>query len=125
MEVGAQNLSGEVLGTYLQPWAPIPDGLLPLAAVLSIMVEAFLAVGLWIAGTRQAAFVAGAALHLGIVFLLRDSAPLVGFAALMAAGYVLFAAGRKPWPAFKRNHATSSVHLKPTKPDSSAHPGSR
>jgi hypothetical protein len=112
-KVNPQYLSGEVLGTYLQPWAPIPDGLLPLAAVLSIMVEAFLAVGLWIAGTRQAAFVAGAALHLGIVFLLQDSAPLVGFAALMAAGYVLFSAGEEPWPALKRQRSTSSVALKP------------
>lgn len=112
-KINPQYLSGEVLGTYLQPWAPIPSGLLPVAAVLSIIAEAFLAVGLWVARTRNLALVAGGALHLGIVVLLQDPAPLVGFAALMAGGYVLFAAGRRPWPAFKRQRTTSSVALKP------------
>lgn len=97
-KINPQYLSGEVFSTYLQPWAPFPGEILPLAAVFSIIAEACLAVGLWIARTRKFAFLVGAALHLGIVVLLQDPAPLIGFAALMAAGYVLFAAGSKPWP---------------------------
>ncbi|RKO25580.1 hypothetical protein D7Z96_07215 [Pseudarthrobacter phenanthrenivorans] len=100
-KINPQYLSGEVLGTYLQPWAPIPDEILPIVAVSSILAEVFLAVGLWIARTRRAAFVAGAALHIGIVVLLQNPAPLIGFAVLMAAGYVLFAAGRESWPIFR------------------------
>lgn len=88
-----QYLSGEVLGTYLQPWVPIPDQLLPAAALVSIVTEAFLAVALWLPGTRKIAFVLGAGLHLGIVVLLDSPAPLVGFGMLMATGYVLFAWG--------------------------------
>ncbi|MEW9870324.1 HTTM domain-containing protein [Arthrobacter sp. HS15c] len=92
-KINPQYLSGEVMGTYLHPWIPIPDPLLPAVAFLSIVTEAFLAVALWLPWTRKLAFVLGAGLHLGIVLLLDSPAPLVGFGMLMASGYVLFAWG--------------------------------
>lgn len=93
-KINPQYLSGEVLGIHLQPWVPIPDHLLPAAALLSILTEAFLAVALWIPMTRKLAFVIGAGLHLGIVVLLQSPAPLIGFGMLMFAGYILFAWSR-------------------------------
>lgn len=92
-KINPQYLSGEVIGTSVQPWVPIPEHLLPAAAILSIVTEAFLAVALWIPKTRRLAFVMGAGLHLGIVVLLDSPAPLVGFGMLMLTGYVLFAWG--------------------------------
>lgn len=92
-KINPQYLSGEVLGTYLNSWVPLPDSLLPAAAILSIVAEAFLAVALWIPRTRKLAFLVGAGLHIGIVIMLASPAPLVGFGMLMLSGYVLFAWG--------------------------------
>lgn len=92
-KINPQYLSGEVLGTFLQPWVPIPQHLLPAAALLSIVTEACLAVVLWVPKLRILAFALGVGLHVGIVVLLQDPAPLVGFGALMATGYILFAWG--------------------------------
>lgn len=90
-KVNPQYLSGEVLSTFLQGWVPIPEQLLPVAAVSSIAAEAFLAIALWIPRLRKLAFVVGAGLHIGIVVLLDSPAPLIGFGLLMATGYILFA----------------------------------
>lgn len=89
-KVNPQYLSGEVLSTFLQPWVSLSDELLPFAALVSIVAEAFLAVALWIPKLRMLAFSVGAGLHLGIVLLLDSPAPLVGFGMLMLTGYVLF-----------------------------------
>lgn len=88
-KINQEYLSGEVLDTYLQPWVPIPQELLPLAAIMSIVVEASLAVLLWMPRFRKLTIALGAGLHVGIVLLLQDPAPLVGFAMLMATGYIL------------------------------------
>lgn len=106
-KINPQYLSGEVLGTYLQPWVPIPEHLLPVAALLSIVTEAFLAVALWIPAIRKFAFVVGAGLHVGIVVMLQSPAPLVGFGMLMLSGYILFAWGR---PSVSSPAADSSLH---------------
>lgn len=90
-KVNQEYLSGEVLDTYLNPWVPLPQELLPVAAVMSIVGEASLAVLLWIPSLTKLTIALGGALHLGIVVLLQDPAPLVGFAMLMATGYVLAA----------------------------------
>ncbi|MDP9997756.1 HTTM domain-containing protein [Pseudarthrobacter sulfonivorans] len=92
-KINPQYLSGEVLGTFMQPWVPVPDGLLPAAAILSVVTEAILAVALWIPEVRIAAFVLGGGLHIGIVVALDSPAPLIGFGLLMLSGYVLFASG--------------------------------
>lgn len=98
-KVNPDYLSGRVLGTYLQPWVPVPQEMLPVFAALSIVAEALLAVCLWIQKLRKPAFAMGAGLHLGIVVLLQNPAPLIGFAMLMAAGYVLFAWTMEPGPS--------------------------
>lgn len=100
-KINPQYLSGEVLQTYLQPWVPIPETMLPAVALASIATEAFLAVALWIPRIRTLALVTGAALHVGIVVMLDSPAPLVGFGVLMLSGYILF--------AWNPRHAESSA----------------
>ncbi|WP_077490554.1 HTTM domain-containing protein [Sinomonas mesophila] len=90
-KVNPQYLSGDVLADQLRPWVPVPDSLLPAVAVTSIVVEAFLAVALWLPRTRLLAFIAGFGLHVGILVLLLYPGPLISFAMLMSSGYVLFA----------------------------------
>lgn len=111
-KVNEQYLSGEVMGTYLHGWVPISSGLLPLAAVLSILAEAFLAVALWIPQLRKSAYVVGAGLHFGIVVLLESPAPLVGFGALMLAGYVIFAYGEPDAPSTAVSSHASALTTK-------------
>lgn len=89
-KINPQYLSGEVLGTYLHSWVPISGAMLSVAAVLSIVVEVFLSIALWMTRLRKLAFLVGVGLHLGIVVLLESPAPLVGFGALMMAGYIVF-----------------------------------
>jgi hypothetical protein len=90
-KINPEYLGGEVLDTYLHPWVPIPQELLPVVAVMSIVAEGSLAVLLWIPQVRKLTIALGAGLHVGIVLLLQDPAPLIGFAMLMATGYVLAA----------------------------------
>jgi hypothetical protein len=89
-KVNPQYLSGEVIGTYLNSWVPITGAMLSVAAVLSIVAEVFLSIALWLTPLRKLAFLVGVGLHLGIVVLLESPAPLVGFGALMMAGYIVF-----------------------------------
>jgi hypothetical protein len=93
-KINQQYLTGEVLGTYLHTWVPIAGALLPIAAVSSILAEAFLAIALWLNRLRKIAFLVGAGLHVGIVVFLESPAPLIGFGALMLAGYVIFGYGK-------------------------------
>jgi predicted DCC family thiol-disulfide oxidoreductase YuxK len=59
-------------------------------AVLTIFAEGFVAIGLWVPRWRQAAFVMGLALHMGISAWLSPSYQLLVFSALMLPLYVLF-----------------------------------
>jgi hypothetical protein len=115
-------LDGRVLSTFLQPWVPVPHHLLPAFAALSVLAEATLAIFLWVPKLRKPAFAMGAALHLGILVLLQDPAPLIGFAMLMAAGYVLFAWAQEPLSSNKRAAARS---VEASGLDSAGNPGSR
>lgn len=90
-KINPSYLSGEVIDTNLRSWVPAPPALLPAVAVATIAAEAFLAFALWVPRLRPAAFVVGAGLHVGILFVLVNPEPLVPFAALMFCGYVLFA----------------------------------
>jgi Vitamin K-dependent gamma-carboxylase len=98
-KINEQYLSGEVVGTYVHSWMPISAQLLPAAAVLSILAEAFLSVALWIPSLRKIGYLVGAGLHVGIVVFLDSPAPLVGFGALMLSGYVIFAYGKPIAPS--------------------------
>lgn len=89
-KINPQYLSGEVLATFLQPWVPLPESLLPAAAAASIATETFLSVGLWFRKVRRLAFALGAGLHIGIVLMLSSPAPLIGFGLLMLTGYIVF-----------------------------------
>ncbi|MFL4473851.1 HTTM domain-containing protein [Paeniglutamicibacter sp. MACA_103] len=90
-KVNEQYLSGEVIGHHLRDWVPVSAQLLPLLALGSVAAELFLCVALWIPVLRPVAFLVGAGLHLGIVLMLNTAWPLVAFALIMLAGYVLFA----------------------------------
>lgn len=90
-KVNEQYLSGEVIGHHLRDWVPVSQQLLPLLAAGSVAAELFLSVALWIPALRPIAFLVGAGLHLGIVVMLNTAMPLIAFALIMLAGYVLFA----------------------------------
>lgn len=72
---------------------PAPAFLISVAAA-SIVVEAFLAVGLWFARTRRAALVVGVCFHVGLVVAVTDSVDqcvnLVVYGGLMLALYIPF-----------------------------------
>ena len=90
-KINEQYLSGEVIGHHLRDWVPVSPQLLPVLALGSIGAELFLSVALWIPAWRPIAFLVGAGLHLGIVLMLNTAMPLIAFALIMLAGYVLFA----------------------------------
>ncbi|WP_411730558.1 HTTM domain-containing protein [Paeniglutamicibacter sp.] len=90
-KINEQFLSGEVIGHHLRDWVPVSQQLLPLLALGSVGAELFLSVALWIPALRPIAFLVGAGLHLGIVLMLTTAMPLIAFALIMLAGYVLFA----------------------------------
>jgi hypothetical protein len=72
-------------------------------ALLSIALEAFLAVALWMPRWRGVAFAAGAALHAAMIVLLPGAVrwQLVVFAIEMGALYLLFP-DHDPWVAARR-----------------------
>ncbi|MCI0543876.1 MAG: HTTM domain-containing protein [Actinobacteria bacterium] len=59
-------------------------------AILTIVVEVFLAFALWLPRYRKPAIALGVALHLAIVTLLADTVELAVFSALMLSTYPLF-----------------------------------
>lgn len=93
-KINEQYLSGEVLQTVMNGWVPVPDEAFSYMALLSIGVEIFLSIALWIPRLVPIATALGACLHLGIIILLQGPWPLIFFALLMAAGYVQFLTSR-------------------------------
>ncbi|WP_139005782.1 HTTM domain-containing protein [Arthrobacter crystallopoietes] len=93
-KINEQYLSGEVLQTFMNEWVPLPDAAFSYLALLSIGVEIFLSISLWMPRLVPLAAVLGLSLHLGIIILLQDPWPLIFFALLMAAGYVQFLTSR-------------------------------
>lgn len=91
-------LSGSVVASYLRSDGPLalPDQwrsfeLMFAASVLVILLEGLLAIGLWLPYWRRTAFVAGLALHVGIVaFYEPPLLPFVTFGLASLAPYVLF-----------------------------------
>lgn len=102
-KINPDYLSGAVLEVNLRGWVHVPAELLPALAVATIVVEAFLAVALWVPGVRVAALVMGVGLHISIPLMLIQPAPLIPFAVLMFAGYAIVAADA--WPGLVRKPA--------------------
>lgn len=72
-------------------WVELPWPVFTLAAFVTVLVEAGIAVGLWFRRTRRFAAVAGVLLHMSIVALMReDSLALVVFAITCLSLYPLF-----------------------------------
>ena len=109
-KINEQYLSGEVLQTFMNEWVPIPDAALVYLALLSIGVEFFLSIALWMPRLVPVAAALGASLHLGIIVLLQDPLPLIFFALLMAAGYVQFLTSR---PQQLMSGTTDAIPLQP------------
>lgn len=82
-------LSGVPLSGWV--WLPLPWWMFTVMAVGTVLVELFLAVGLWLRRTRRAAFLLGGALHLSIVVMMRDqTSALLSFALTCVSLYGLF-----------------------------------
>lgn len=96
-KVNAGYLSGSVIAVSLRD-----EGLLAIpaewrtfelmaaAALVSIMVELGLSIGLWLPRWRRTAFLAGLGLHVGIAVWLDPTLPLIVFAFIALSPYVLF-----------------------------------
>jgi predicted DCC family thiol-disulfide oxidoreductase YuxK len=90
-------VSGSVFSVYWvrEGWLALPDPLrrvevlFPLA-VVSLLVEATLAVGMWLPRLRHQTFLLGLAFHLAIIPTMGVPGQLVLFAALMFALYLQF-----------------------------------
>lgn len=113
-KINDQYLSGEVIEANLRGWAVPPEAVLPAVAVLSIVTEIALSVILWIRPLFPLAALLGFGLHAGIVLALVNPQPLVPFAALMLAGYFLFAyewmTGRGMLAISTSRHSVRSTH---------------
>jgi predicted DCC family thiol-disulfide oxidoreductase YuxK len=90
-------LSGSVIASSLRRdgFLAVPDGwrvleVMLVLAVLTVIVEAFVAVALWLPRWRPAAFVVGLGLHIGITGWLVPGYQLLVFSVLMLPLYVLF-----------------------------------
>lgn len=96
-------LSGAPLSLWV--WVPLPWWMFTLMAVGTVLVELYLAVGLWNPSTRRKAAVLGVLLHVGIVTMLRDeTVPLIAFALTCVGLYWLFLSRPnlgvvRPWSA--------------------------
>jgi len=94
-KVNGTYLSGEVLEVWLARsplfgGLALPTWMLVSAAVLSVLCEGFLAVGLWFVRTRVVAVVVGIAFHAGILIAVPDGPTLAIYAGTMFALYWLF-----------------------------------
>ncbi len=91
-------LSGRVLagvlhnGVVTVPSPALTPRVLGSLAVVTVVVEAFLALALWSPRLQKAAFVVGTGLHASITLLMGDTLELLVFSMLMMSTYPLFAA---------------------------------
>ncbi len=82
-------LSGAPLSLWV--WVPLPWWMFTLMAVGTVVVELYLAVGLWWPSSRRKAALLGVLLHMGIVTMLKDeTVPLIAFAITCLGLYWLF-----------------------------------
>jgi predicted DCC family thiol-disulfide oxidoreductase YuxK len=96
-KVNLTYLSGSVVASYLRREGPlaVPEAWrsiepMMVLAILSICLEAFVAVGLWLPRWRPAALVAGLMLHIGISAWLSPTFQITVFSLLMLPLYLVF-----------------------------------
>lgn len=96
-KIGATYLSGSVVALSLRSEGPLAIPVewrvfevMAVLSVLSILAEVGLAIGLWLPRWRRAAFVLGLLLHLGIALWFDPTVPLLVFAVIALAPYILF-----------------------------------
>jgi predicted DCC family thiol-disulfide oxidoreductase YuxK len=96
-KVNLTYLSGSVVASYLRREGPlaVPEAWrsvepMMVLAILSICLEAFVAIGLWLPRWRPAALVAGLGLHIGISAWLNPTFQITVFSLLMLPLYLLF-----------------------------------
>lgn len=82
-------LSGAPLSLWV--WVPLPWWMFTLMATGTVLIEIYLAFGLWAPSTRRRAALLGVLLHTGIVTMMRDeTVPLIAFAVTCVGLYWLF-----------------------------------
>lgn len=88
-------LTGAPLSQWV--WAPLPWWMFMGMAVGTVVVELFLAFGLWARSTVRAAVGTGVFLHTSIVLLVEDqTVPLIAFSLTCLSLYCLFLARPRP-----------------------------
>ena len=108
-------LSGVPLSQWV--WAPLPWWMFMSMAVGTVMVELFLAFGLWGRRTVRAAVGTGVLLHTSIVLLIEDqTVPLIAFSLTCLSLYWLFLA---------RPHLSALTRSCSAEPAASRDPGLR
>jgi hypothetical protein len=93
-------MSGAVLSVSFTGPIPVPTwvlepGLLMAMAVMTVVAEAFLAIGFWLRGLRRITVIVAVLFHAFIVLFFSPTLALFAFTFVMGTGYVLFAA--EPW----------------------------
>ncbi len=76
---------------------PLPFAFYRVLSVLTIVLETFLAFGLFIPRTRKFALCIGFAFHLSIIILLDDTNLIALYSVIMFIGYLAFMAPPKDW----------------------------
>lgn len=97
-------LEGRVLSSQI--WWPLPTWVFPALAVMTVMVELTLAIGLWLPRLRVPVVALGLGLHASIVFMLREPLVLVAFALACVTVYPMFL--RRPSPSVDSRENTMS-----------------
>ena len=104
-------ISGDGLRDWV--WWPLPDWVFAPMAIATVLTELFLAVGLWFWRTRWVAALLGLGLHLSIVTMLDDPAPLLAFALECVPVYLLFLWRPRSFPAAQVPEDPQSQHTGP------------
>jgi predicted DCC family thiol-disulfide oxidoreductase YuxK len=96
-KIGATYLSGSVVALSLRTHGPFAFPaewrtfeVMAVLSIVSILAEVGLAIALWLPRWRRTAFVVGLLLHLGIALWFDPTVPLIVFAVIALAPYVLF-----------------------------------
>lgn len=108
-KLNAAFLSGAILSVHVGRGAPlgIPEGLrnvevMATLAIGAVLMELFLAFGLWFRATRPLAIAAGIVLHASIIISIAPAGELIVFAMMMMGGYLLFLDELPRWRPFHR-----------------------
>ncbi|WP_438854769.1 HTTM domain-containing protein [Agromyces sp. M3QZ16-3] len=90
-------LSGVPLESWV--WIELPQRMFVIASANTILVEIFIAVGLWFSSSRRIAVALGLALHGSILILMVDERPaLIAFTITCVCLYPLFLTRPDIWP---------------------------